>query len=221
MTQIPSVATAAAVTPEMVVRVRAGELRRCTRTRQFDRIAAQHQFTTAVEFDCYVDALLVHAGIDYDRLHQIEETRRRTQHQRSRLAALGPRIRLWSAATMTRFTVCAHDGRVLWRDEFTDPEAIRTAADAAETAARQAIRLAEHARTYAGVYVARLVLVVSRSRGVPCARLHQVAEAAGLALELSTATTGNPAAVQREDRGAVDWSTSDLNALLESGRASA
>ncbi|MFI6217021.1 hypothetical protein ACIBCD_33905 [Nocardia brasiliensis] len=221
MTQIPSVATATAVTPEMVVRVRAGELRRCTRTRQFDRIAAQHQFTTAAEFDCYVDALLVHAGIDYDRLHQIEETRRRTQRQRSRLAALGPRIRLWSAATMTRFTVCAHDSRVLWHDEFTDPEAIRTAAHAAETAARQAIRLAEHARSYAGVYVARLELVVSRSRGVPCARLHQIAEAAGLVLELSTATTGDPATAQRDDRAAVDWSTSDLTTLLESGRASA
>ncbi|WP_338760827.1 hypothetical protein V7968_32485 [Nocardia vulneris] len=213
--------TATPVTPDMVVRVRADELRRCTRTRQLDRIAAQHHFSTDTEFDCYVDALLVHTGIDYDRLHQIEETRRRTQRQRARLTALGPTVRLWSAATMSRFTVCAHDGRVLWRDEFTDPGAIRTAADAAEASARQAIWLAEHARNYAGVYVARLALVLFRSRGIPCTRLHQTAEAAGLVLELSTATTGNPAAEQRDAPEAVDWHTTDLTPLLQTGRTPA
>ncbi|WP_433678329.1 hypothetical protein [Nocardia sp. CA-119907] len=209
------------VTPEMVVRVRAVELHGFTSTRQFDRVASQHGFTDPAGFERYLTALLVEAGIDYEGLHQIEAARR-IAHQRLVVrAARGPRVMLWSAATMTTFTVCRADGRVIWHDLFARDTVLGDGPSAAEASARQAIWIAEQARAQWGAEAATLHLILARSRGVDLENLHRDAATAGLVLDVVTDPVHNPAAEQCQRREVVDWYTTDLGGLVHPSRASA
>ncbi|MFE5456106.1 hypothetical protein [Nocardia sp. NPDC056564] len=210
------------VSPEMVVRLRAGELHTYTRTSQFDRIAAQHRFHDAASFDRYVFALL-DIGIDYDALRQAEArwAAERAGGTLAVLAARGPRLRLFSAATMISFTVCRSDGHLLWHDHFRRPAAIGTPASAAEAAARQAIWLAWRARIHAKAPAATLRLVMAHSYDITTRRLQHAAETAGLLLELSISGRHNPAAEQRARRDIVGWSELDLRYLFDKARDSA
>ncbi|WP_327097019.1 hypothetical protein OIE68_45370 [Nocardia vinacea] len=209
------------VTPEMVVRVRAVELHGFTSTRHFDRVAAAHGFTDAASFERYLTALLVEAGIDYEGLRQTEAARRGVQQRLVAKAARGPRVMLWSAATMTTFTICRADGQVLWRDLFPSGTVLGTGADAAEASARQAIWIAGQARTQWGADAATLHLILARSRGVDLENLHRAATTAGLVLDVITDPVHNPAAEQCNRPDALDWHTTVLGALLYPHRASA
>ncbi|WP_107657523.1 hypothetical protein [Nocardia suismassiliense] len=217
-----SVAVGATVTPEMVVRIRARELRTYTRTSQFDRVAAQHQFSDSASFDRFVIALL-NLGIDYDGLCQAEAAQavELAGGKLAVLAAKGPRLRLFSAATMVSFTICRSDGRLVWHDVFKNPAAIGTGAIAAEAAARQAIWLAALAREQAGEPAATLRLVMAQSYEITTRRLRHAARTAGLVLELTTSGRRNPAAEQRARRDAVYWSAADLRSLFDTDEESA
>ncbi|MGO4613028.1 hypothetical protein AB4305_03630 [Nocardia sp. 2YAB30] len=209
------------VTPEMVVRVRAAELHGFTSTRQFDQVATEHGFTDASTFERYLTALLVEAEIDYEGLRQTEVARRTVHHRLSVMAARGPRLTLWSAATMTTFTVCRADGRVIWHDLFSRDTAIDGGAAAAEASAQQAIWLAGQARAQWGAEAANLHLILARSGGVDVENLHRAAVTTALVLDVVTDPVCNPAAEQCSRRDAVDWYTTDLGGLLHPHRESA
>ncbi|WP_406279384.1 hypothetical protein OH799_11890 [Nocardia sp. NBC_00881] len=202
------------VTPEMVVRVRAAELHGFTSTRQFDRVATEHGFTDASTFERYLTALLVEAGIDYEGLRQIEAARHTAHQQLVAMAARGPQLRLWSAATVTTFTICCADGRVIWHDLFPRDTVIASGASAAEASARQAIWLAGHACAQWGAEAATLHLILARSCGVDIQSLHRAAVTAALVLDVVTDSVHNPAAEQCRRGDAVDWYTTDLGGLL-------
>ncbi|MFI6041948.1 hypothetical protein ACIA8C_09955 [Nocardia sp. NPDC051321] len=210
------------LSPEMVVRLRAGELSTYSCTSQFDRVAAQHRFNNAASFDRYVFALLEAGIVDYDALRQAEATRaaKRAGGKLSRLAAKGPRLRLFSAATMTSFTICRSDGHLVWHDLFRQPATIGTPANAAEAAARQAIWLAWRARSHVRASAATLRLVMAHSYEITPRRLHHAAQTAGLVLALSTASH-NPAAEQRARRDIVGFSEIDLRFLFDTDKESA
>ncbi|MBF6339751.1 hypothetical protein IU450_28250 [Nocardia abscessus] len=209
------------VTPEMVVRVRAAELHGFTSTHQFDRVAAEHKFTDTRSFERYLTALLVEAGIDYEGLRQTEAARRSAHQRLVAVAARGPRLMLWSAATMTTFTVCRADGQVIWHDLFLRDTAPCTGSAAAEASARQAIWLAGRARTGWGAEAATLRLILARSRGVDLENLHRAAATADLVLDVATNPVHNPAAEQCTRRDAVDWRSSDLGGLRHPHRGAA
>ncbi|WP_157129231.1 hypothetical protein [Nocardia amamiensis] len=208
------------VTPEMVVRVRVLELHGFTSTRQFDRVAAEHGFTDACSFERYLTALLVEAGIDYEGLRQTEASRRSMHQRLVAMAARGPRLTLWSAATMTTFTICRADGQVIWHDLFPRNTVLHTGAAAAEASARQAIWLAGQARVGWGAEAATLHLILARSRRVNLENLHHAAATADLVLDVVTDPVHNPAAEQCTRRDAVDWHSSDLGCLLHAHRES-
>ncbi|MFX0578792.1 hypothetical protein [Nocardia nepalensis] len=219
MKTTPTVASPhSGVTPEMVVRVRAAELHGFTSTRQFDRVAVEHKFTDGCAFERYLTALLVEAGIDYEGLRQIEAARRTADQRLAAMAARGPRLMLWSAATMDAFTVCRADGHVIWHDRFPSDTIIDTGAAAAETSARQAIWLAGQARTQWGAQAATLQLTLARTRGIDIENLHHAARVAALVLDVVSELVHNPAAEQCTRHAAVGWSTTDLGGLLHPHR---
>ncbi|MGV9822947.1 hypothetical protein [Nocardia xishanensis] len=213
-------ATSKAITPEMVVRVRAAELRSFTGKRQFDSVAIQHGFTDSRSFECFVTAVEDIAGIDYEGLRQVEAARRTAHRRLVAMARRGPRLMLWSAATMEAFTICRADGRVIWHDRFPQDCSVDTGTAAAETSAQQAIWLAGQARPQWGAEAATLHLILARSRGVELIKLHHAAVTAALALDVATELVHNPAAEQctRPDR--IDWRRTDLGALVCSRRES-
>ncbi|WP_280183747.1 hypothetical protein [Nocardia cyriacigeorgica] len=200
------------VTPEMVVRVRAVELRRCTTIRQLDRIAAQHGFTDPRTVERFLTALLDIAGIDYEGVRQAEALDR-THRSLDQAADRGPRMLLYSAATSDQFTLCAGNGHVIWRDHHppdTGPDI-----PAAEAAARQAIWLAGLARTHWGADAATLRLVLADAGGVNRLLLHAAALTAALVLELTVQPVDHPATDAATTGGPVFWSTADLAALID------
>ncbi|WP_433194561.1 hypothetical protein ACQP1G_38310 [Nocardia sp. CA-107356] len=206
------------VTPEMVVRVRAAELHGFTSTRQFDRVAVEHKFTDGRAFERFLTALLVEAGIDYEGLRQIEAARRSADQRLAAMTVRGPRLMLWSAATMDAFTVCRGDGRVIWHDRFASDTVIATGAAAAEASARQAIWLAGQARTKWGAEAATLHLILARTRSIDIENLHHTARTCALVLDVVSEPVHNPAAEQCNRHEAVDWSATDLGGLLHPHR---
>ncbi|MBF6320389.1 hypothetical protein IU453_26925 [Nocardia cyriacigeorgica] len=200
------------VSPEMVVRVRAVELRRCTTTRQLDRIAAQHGFTDPRTVERFLTALLDIAGIDYEGMRQAEAFDSTTHRSLGQLADRGPRMLLYSAATTDQFTLCAGNGRIIWRDHH--PPGTGPDIAAAEAAARQAIWLAGLARTHWGADAARLRLVLADADGVNRLLLHAAALTAALVLELTVQPVDHPA-TDAGLGGPVFWSTADLAALID------
>ncbi|WP_157124430.1 hypothetical protein [Nocardia pseudovaccinii] len=209
------------VTPEMVVPVRAAELHGFISTRQFDRVAIEHGFTDTGTFERYLTALLVEAGIDYEGLRQTEASRRTLDQRSIAMAARGPHLTLWSAATLDTFTVCRADGQVIWHDRFPIGTVIETRTEAAEASARQAIWLAGWARTQWGADAATLHLILARGQGIDVENLHRAAVTAALVLDLVTNPVHNPAAEQCSRRDAVDLCTTDLGALLHPHQESA
>ncbi|MEU2258109.1 hypothetical protein ABZ540_33605 [Nocardia xishanensis] len=200
--------------PEIVVQLCAAELRRFTRKRQFDQVAIRYGFTDSRTFGQFVTALQTVAGIDYDGLRHVEIARRTVHRRLVSMARRGPRVMLWSAATMETFTICRADGRVIWHNRFPDEWVIDTGVDAAETSARQAIWLAGQARAQWGAEVATLHLVLARSRGVELVRLHHAAVAAALLLEVTTDLVHHPAAEQCTRPTVIDWCGTDLGGLF-------
>lgn len=222
MKTTPTVASPhSGVTPEMVVRVRAAELHGFTSTRQFDRVAVEHKFTDSRSFERYLTALLVEAGIDYEGLRQIEAARNSVDERLMAMAGRGPRLMLWSAATMDSFTVCRADGRVIWRDRFPNGTVIDTGAAAADASARQAIWLGGQARIQWGAQAVTLHLILARTRGVDVENLHSVARTAALVLDVVSDPVHNPAAEQCNRPEVVDYYTTDLGGLLHPHRESA
>lgn len=201
------------VTPEMVVRVRALELRRCTTTRQLDRIAAQHGFTDPRTAERFWTALLDIAGIDYEGMRQAEALA--TTHRRLGSAAdRGPRMLLYSAATTEQFTICAGNGHIIWRDHHTPDTDTNTDGAVAEAAARHAIWLAGLARTHWGADAARLRLVLADADGVNRLVLHAAAMTSALVLELAVQPVDHPA-TEPGTSAPVFWSTADLATLID------
>ncbi|WP_068056380.1 hypothetical protein [Nocardia xishanensis] len=219
-TRPPSV-TGGQITPEIVVRVRAASLRKFTRKRQFDQVAVQHGFTDSCSFERFVTALLDVAGVDYEGLRQVEAARRTVHRRLVAMARRGPRLMLWSAATMDAFIVCRADGRVIWHDHFPPDCPVASGIAAAETSARQAIWLAGQARVHWGAEAATLHLILARSRGVELIKLHHAAVTAALVLDVVTDPVHNPAAEQCTHPTVVDWHRTDLGALIHSPRESA
>lgn len=142
------------------------------------------------------------------------------RHRLSVMGPRGPQLTLWSAATMTTFTICRADGRVIWHDQFPQGAVIGSGADAAEASARQGIWLAGQARAQWGAEAATLHLILARSRGVDVESLHHAALTAALVLDVGTGPVHNPAAEQCLRRDAVDWYVTDLDELLRPNRES-
>ncbi|WP_280426683.1 hypothetical protein [Nocardia carnea] len=200
----------APVTPEMVVRVRLRELHTFTHTGQFDRVAATHRFTDPRAFDRFVDVLLDIGGIDYDGLRRVEAADRATAERVAAAARHGPRFTVWSAATLTGFTVCRCDGEVIWRDRF---HGRLGGFDAAQLSAQHAIWLAGRAREHLGAEAATVDLRLARGRGLDEQALHREALSAALVLETTVTALHNPAAEHSHDIDVVDWHTCDLSTL--------
>ncbi|MEV6140491.1 hypothetical protein AB0L63_31515 [Nocardia sp. NPDC051990] len=189
-------------------------------TCQFDRVAAGHGFTDTCSFERYLTPLLVEAGIDNEKLRHAEAARCGVHQRLVAMAAREPRLTLWSAATMTTFTVCRGEGQVIWHELFPRDTVLRHGAAAVEASARQAIWLARQARSVWGAEAATLHLILARSRGVDFENLHRVAATADLVLDVVTDPVHNPAE-QCRHREAVDWDSSDLGGLLHPRRESA
>ncbi|MFD4433262.1 hypothetical protein [Nocardia sp. NPDC058497] len=130
------------------------------------------------------------------------------------MAATGPKLMVWSAATLEAFTVCAATGRLIWHEPFTE----HTAPDgvtAATTSAEKAIELAGHTLREWGAEAGVLRLNLARSRGLDQPRLHRIASATGLVLEIATIGAHNPAAEQCTHPDPAIWRTADLVELWQ------
>ncbi|MFD4407570.1 hypothetical protein ACFWPH_32875 [Nocardia sp. NPDC058499] len=197
------------MTPEMVVRVRLPQLHTFTRTDQFDQVAAQHRFTDTRSFNRFLDALLDIGGIDYDGLRHAENAHRAEEQRVADAACHGPRLTVWSAATLTTFTLCRGDGQVIWRDRI--PTTVG-GIEAAQTSALHAIWLAGQAREQLHTAAATLDLRLDRGRGLDLESLRREALAAALVLEATVVAVHNPAA-ERCAGEVVDWRGIDLSTL--------
>ncbi|GGN66095.1 hypothetical protein [Nocardia rhizosphaerihabitans] len=203
----------APITPEDMVGDRATELLTFTCTEEFDRLAIEYGFITAYLADRFVTALL-DIGIDYEGLRQTEITRATTDATLVRQAATGPKLLVWSAATLEAFTLCAATGRLVWHEPFPEHTAV-DGVIAATTSAEKAIELAGHALRDWGARAGVLRLNLARSRGLDQPRLHRIASVTGLVLEVATIGTHNPAAENCLHPDPVMWRTADLLELWQ------
>ncbi|MFI5501038.1 hypothetical protein ACIA5E_18425 [Nocardia asteroides] len=202
----------APITPEDMVATRATELLTYTSTTEFDRLATEYGFVNRALAQRFVEALL-DIGIDYDGLAQIEITRSTTDAILVRQAATGPKLMVWSAATMEAFTVCAANGRLIWHEPFDQPVADGVAA--ATISAEKAIELAAHTLRGWGARAGMLRLNLARSRGMDMPRLHRIASAEALVLAVATISAHNPAAEQCTHPDPVIWHSADLLELSQ------
>ncbi|MFC9897747.1 hypothetical protein ACFVMC_29010 [Nocardia sp. NPDC127579] len=131
----------------------------------------------------------------------------------STLAAHGPHILLWTAATRAMYTICRADGQVICREPFDT--APHNAAAATETAARQAVWIAGCVRNNWGANAATLHLVLNNRRGVDVGRLESYAFTVGLVLDLNVAPVRNPAVRLRENGTYIDWRRAELGPLIQ------
>ncbi|MFE2997397.1 hypothetical protein ACFXG4_20575 [Nocardia sp. NPDC059246] len=128
------------------------------------------------------------------------------------LAARGPHLMLWSAATRHTFTVCRPDRAVIWHARFHADLVIDDEMIAAKVAALQAIWIAARARQEWGADIATLRLTVAQA-GVERGVLETAAISSGLILDLVVDACANPALDHPEGR-VIDWWTRDLGALI-------
>ncbi|MBC7299389.1 MAG: hypothetical protein H5T78_00370 [Nocardia sp.] len=201
-------------TPEDMVRDRLTDLWTFATTEEFDSLATEYGFTTEEMSQRYVMALLEVAGIDYEGLRQTEILWASSGANLVRRAATGPKLTVWSAATMEAFTVCAASGRMIWHERFG--AAMVDGVDAATVSAEKAIELAAHAVREWGAEAGVLRLNLARSRGLDFARLRRIAATEGLVLDIATVAVRNPAAEQCTWPDQVVWRTVDLHELWES-----
>ncbi|MFD3510086.1 hypothetical protein [Nocardia sp. NPDC058666] len=215
MTANPPLSGASApITPEDMVRDHTAELLNLTSTAEFDRLAIEYGFATGHLKDRFVIALLA-VGIDYEGLARIENARTADDGHLARQAATGPKMMVWSAATMQAFTVCAANGRLIWHEPFADIDEVVDGVAAATVSAEKAIELAGHAVREWGGDAGVLRLNLARSRGVDLARLHGFASSRGLVLGVATVAVHNPAAEQCTHPDPVVWYTTDLHELWQ------
>ncbi|MFJ2834231.1 hypothetical protein ACIO52_02595 [Nocardia sp. NPDC087230] len=207
----------APISPEDMVRTRATELLTFTRTEDFDRLAIEYGFITRYLADRFVTALL-DIGVDYDGLLHTEITHATTDAPLVRQAATGPKLLVWSAATLEAFTLCAATGRMVWHEPFPAPT-LRDGVVAATTSAEKAIELAGHALRDWGAQAGVLRLNLARSRGLDQPRLHRLASVTGLVLEVATIGAHNPAAEQCLHPEPVRWRAADLLDLWQRDQA--
>ncbi|MGW0251113.1 hypothetical protein ACWDYH_31240 [Nocardia goodfellowii] len=143
------------------------------------------------------------------KVHRRQESleRARARAELAARSARGPQLLLWSAATGEQATICGPDGRVIWRQRFSDLPALRveTELDAIAAAARQGIWIAGRARLEWGAETARLRLIMDRRRRSLDQSLHRHAYVAGLALEVIADPAANPARYACADTTPVDW----------------
>lgn len=128
------------------------------------------------------------------------------------LAARGPYLVLWTAATLRTFTVCRPDRTVVWHSRFHADLVIDNEVEAAKVGALQAIWIAARAREEWGADVATLRLTVARA-GIDRSAVDAAAIGSGLILDLAVDTIGNPALGHPPERW-VNWWTRDLGTLI-------
>ncbi|MCU1644017.1 MAG: hypothetical protein JWN03_4292 [Nocardia sp.] len=128
------------------------------------------------------------------------------------LAARGPYLVLWSAATVRTFTVCLPDRTVIWHSRFHTDLAIATEEEAATVGALQAVWIAARAREEWGADTATLRLGVANS-GVDRSAVESAAISSGLMLDLFAGAPENPALAHPAERW-IDWWTTDLGTLI-------
>ncbi|MFB7718223.1 hypothetical protein [Nocardia sp. NPDC056100] len=128
------------------------------------------------------------------------------------VAARGPYLVLWNAATLGTFTVCRPDGVVFWHARFHADVVFDSAVDAAKAGALQAVWIAAKAREEWGADVATLRLTVA-NQGFDRAAIEVAAIASGLILELAVDPGTNPALAHPVGSW-IDWWTHDLGTLI-------
>ncbi|WP_405135462.1 hypothetical protein [Nocardia sp. NBC_01388] len=148
-----------------------------------------------------------------DSIQALAEGKLTTPEQRmAALAARGPYLVLWTAATLRTFTVARPDRMVIWHSRFHADVVIDSTDVAAKAGALQAIWLAARARDEWGADVATLRLTVAHS-GVDRTAVEVAAISSGLILDLVVDATANPALDHQIARW-IDWWTSDLGTLI-------
>lgn len=128
------------------------------------------------------------------------------------LAARGPYLVLWSAATLRTFTVCRPDRTVIWHSRFHTDLAIGNDEEGATVGALQAIWIAARAREEWGADIATLRLGVANP-GVDRHAVESAAISSGLMLDLFAEAPENPALAHPAERW-IDWWTTDLGTLI-------
>ncbi|MFC8529192.1 hypothetical protein [Nocardia sp. NPDC057227] len=202
-------------TAEFVVAACAEQLRTFTRVAQFRDLAVAHGFGDRTAFDRFATALLEIAEIDFEGVRQREIRRRASARRLAGRAASGPRLVLYSAATMNSFLIAGADDRILWHDVLPGYVTRGDGARAAEMAAGQAIWLAGAARVEWGADAASLQLVLARGRGVDRDVLRDKAAAVAIDLHVAVQSLHHPAAEQCHRPGPVHWTTADLARLYD------
>lgn len=188
-----SAGTVPEASPEQIVLERAALLGSFTSTEEFDEFAVAQGFTTGHLAARFVTALSQFAGIDYRGLLIAEIVRDTDDAALIGLARLGPRLLMWSAATLDVATVCAADGLVIVHGRFGPEDAVTDHGGAAMAAARRAIELAGDALRSWGGQAGVLRLNVAFSRGLDIPGLSRIAGIEGFVLELATVSVDNPA----------------------------
>ncbi|WP_216917949.1 hypothetical protein [Nocardia noduli] len=189
-------------------------LRRCTRAFELEDFAVVHGLNAPDDFARYVSALRAIAGVDLAAFRALHFAQRQMDPAFVARANHGPRVRLWCAGTVPRFTVARPGAAVLWRDNHPPAHAVTTEAQAAQSAALQAIWLAGRVLGQSGWDAGTLRLTVERSHGIALVELHRAALAVNLLLELATDPIDNPASRKTGTR-TVHWHHSDPTALLD------
>ncbi|MRH92200.1 hypothetical protein GFY24_33010 [Nocardia sp. SYP-A9097] len=128
------------------------------------------------------------------------------------LAARGPYLVLWTAATLRTFTVARPDRTVIWHSRFYADVVIDTIDDAAKAGALQAIWVAARACEEWGADVATLRLTVANP-GIDRGAVEAAAISRGLILDLVVDALNNPAVDHPPGRW-IGWWTRDLGALI-------
>ncbi|MET7772082.1 hypothetical protein [Nocardia sp. NPDC005366] len=189
-------------------------LRRTTRALDLERFAVEHGLDDPPDFERFVRALRVSAGIDYEAVRALNAARKALDPIFTVRASHGARLRLWCAATRSLFTIVAPGGEIIWRDRHPPHAAVNSLIRAAESAAHQAIWVAGQTCDRWGVDAATLRLVLARGHGLDLVGLHGAALAANLLLDLVIDPVGNPAA-RASAAPHVGWRGSDLLSLTD------
>lgn len=184
-------------------------LRCCTRASDLDDFAVTRGLSTPDDFGEYVIALRVVAGVDLAAVRALDVTQQQTDSAFVECARRGPRLTLWCAGRRRRFTVAGSGGQVVWRDLHPADRGVSTLAQAAQSAALQAIWLAGRAVGQAGWDAGTLRLVMEHRRGITLVDLHHAAIQANLLLEPVSDPDDNPAVSTVGYQPTVHWHRSD------------
>ncbi|MGW4325947.1 hypothetical protein ACWEKR_08665 [Nocardia sp. NPDC004573] len=199
---------------ELLVTTNTALLRRTTRALDLERFALEHGLDDPAGFQRFVRVLRSMAGVDYEAVRALNIAQKGADPIFAVRAVHGPRLALWCAGTRAHFTVIRSGGEIVWRDRHPPDATVKSAAQAAESAALQAIRVAGQTCRRWDVDAAALRLTVARSHGLDLAGLYRAALAANLLLEIVTDPVRNPAA-RASSAPRVEWRGSDLLSLTD------